>query len=96
MKLEPSFNRKERKERREDFGVRWQSAAATPLFDYEQSFQSGVALRFPPQSKKIGLQLRRAAFFTADSAFGVSLRAHFEKLAPPLRARNLPVSVGIQ
>jgi hypothetical protein len=38
---------------REDFGVRWQpaeakrsedwSAAATPLFDCEQSFQSGVA-----------------------------------------------------
>jgi hypothetical protein len=48
---------------REDFGLRWQlaeakrsedwSAAATPLFDYGQSFQSGVALRFPPQSKKI-------------------------------------------
>jgi len=37
----------------EDFGVRWQSAAATPLFDCGQSFQSGVALRFPPQSKKI-------------------------------------------
>jgi hypothetical protein len=38
--------------RREDFGVRWQSAAATPLFDCRQSFQSGVALCFPPQSKK--------------------------------------------
>jgi hypothetical protein len=48
---------------REDFGVRWQSAAATPLFDCEQSFQSGVALRFPPQSKKIWLRLRRALFF---------------------------------
>jgi hypothetical protein len=33
------------------FGVRWQSAAATPLFDRGSSFQSGVALRFPPQSK---------------------------------------------
>jgi hypothetical protein len=32
--------------------MRWQSAAATPLFDCGQSFQSGVALRFPPQSKK--------------------------------------------
>ena len=30
------------------------STAATPLFDCGQSFQSGVALRFPPQSKKIG------------------------------------------
>jgi hypothetical protein len=39
--------------RREDFGLRWQSAAATPLFDCGQNFQSAVALRFPPQSKKI-------------------------------------------
>jgi len=56
---------------REDFGLRWQpaeakrsedwSAAATPLFDYGQSFQSGVALRFPPQSKKNGVRLRRTA-----------------------------------
>ena len=59
--------------RREDFGVRWQpaeakrsevcSAAATPLFDCGPSFQSGVALRFPPQSKKIWLRLRRAVPF---------------------------------
>jgi hypothetical protein len=39
----------------EDFGLRWQSAAATPLFDCGSSFQSGVALRFPPQSKKLWL-----------------------------------------
>jgi hypothetical protein len=38
----------------EDFGLRWQSAAATPLFDCGQISQSGVALRFPPQSKKFG------------------------------------------
>jgi hypothetical protein len=38
----------------EDFGLRWQSTAATPLFDCGPSFQSGVALRFPPQSKKFG------------------------------------------
>jgi hypothetical protein len=44
-------------EHREDFGVRWQSAAATPLFDCGQSFQSGVALRFPPQSKFFWLRL---------------------------------------
>jgi hypothetical protein len=50
-------------ENREDFGVRWQSAAATPLFDCGQSFQSGVALRFPPQSKFFWLRLRRAVFF---------------------------------
>ena len=57
--------------RREDFGVRWQSAAATPLFDCGQSFQSGVALRFPPQSKKIWLQLRRVVDVAAQM-FGSS------------------------
>jgi hypothetical protein len=46
----------------EDFGLRWQpaeakrsedwSAVATPLFDCGPNFQSGVALRFPPHSKK--------------------------------------------
>jgi hypothetical protein len=45
---------------REDFGLRWQSAAATPLFFCGQSFQSGVALCFPPQSKKIWLRFCRA------------------------------------
>jgi hypothetical protein len=35
------------------FGLRWQSAAATPLFACGPSFQSGVALRFPPQSKTL-------------------------------------------
>jgi hypothetical protein len=34
--------------------LRWQSAAATPLFDGAQRCQSGVALRFPPQSQKFG------------------------------------------
>jgi hypothetical protein len=43
--------------RLEDFGLRWQSTAATPLFDCGQSFQSGVALRFPPHFKKIWLRL---------------------------------------
>jgi ligand-binding sensor domain-containing protein len=33
------------------FGPRWQSAAATPFFDCAPGGQSGVALRFPPQSK---------------------------------------------
>jgi hypothetical protein len=47
---------------REDFGVRWQSAAATPLFDCGQSFQSGVALRFPPQSKTFGCGSPRHVF----------------------------------
>ena len=55
--------------RREDFGLRWQSAAATPLWSARQAWnpvargacESGVALRFPPQSKSTGLRLRRAA-----------------------------------
>jgi hypothetical protein len=50
------FTRKRRESQiwinRGDFGLRWQSAAATSLFECVQSFQSGVALRFPPQSKK--------------------------------------------
>jgi hypothetical protein len=33
-----------------NFGLRWRSAAATPLFECSH-IQSGVALRFPPQSK---------------------------------------------
>ena len=39
-----------------DFGLRWQSAAATPLSDRAHTFQSGVALRFPPQSKKVSFR----------------------------------------
>ena len=43
----------------ERLGLRWQSAAATPLFDCGQNFQSGVALCFPPHSKR---RLRLRAF----------------------------------
>jgi len=32
--------------------VQWQSAAATPLSVAEPAFKSGVALRFPPHSKR--------------------------------------------
>jgi len=35
-----------------------QSEAATPLFDRITTVQSGVALRFPPHSKKRGLVAR--------------------------------------
>jgi hypothetical protein len=46
------------KNARGDFGLRWQSAAATPLSNFQRRlgiriFQSGVALRFPPHSKLI-------------------------------------------
>ena len=37
--------------------MRWQSAAATPLFCAAKCCKSGVALRFPPQSKKVWLRL---------------------------------------
>jgi len=38
-----------------DFGLRWQSAAATPLLKESAGpdFKSGVALRFPPHSKDV-------------------------------------------
>ena len=43
------------------FGVRWQSAAATPLFERRQACESGMALRFPPQSKTLSrLPVRNA------------------------------------
>ena len=48
----------------EDFGLRWQSAAATPL-SYA-CCQSGVALRFPPQSKT---RLATAAFIRGSPAY---------------------------
>ena len=38
----------------DDFGLRWQSEATTPLSTASDPGQSGVALRFPPQSKKFG------------------------------------------
>jgi hypothetical protein len=47
--------------RREDFGVRWQSATATPLWNADQHCKSGVALRFPPHSKEFGCGVCRVA-----------------------------------
>src|ERR1017187_3989586 len=41
---------------RQRFGLRWQSAAATPLSALPVASKSGVALRFPPQSKKLWLR----------------------------------------
>jgi len=51
----------------EDFGLRWQSEAATPLFGCEATPQSGVALRFPPQSKIFRLRLWRDFAFEAGA-----------------------------
>ena len=44
------MNCRERTQGTQSFGVRWQSAAATPLFVRRFASESGVALRFPPQS----------------------------------------------
>jgi hypothetical protein len=57
---------------RQRFGLRWQpaeakrsedwSAAATPLSALPVASKSGVALRFPPQSKICGCGVSRAGF----------------------------------
>jgi len=47
---------------RQRFGLRWQSAAVTPLFVRTLAPESGVALRFPPQSKNRGCGESRAVF----------------------------------
>ena len=43
---------------RPGLGVRWQSAAATPLFARRETLESGVALRFPPQSRTLPRRCR--------------------------------------
>ena|GEM_PF-1610128 len=47
---------------RQRFGLRWQSAAATPLSARPVASKSGVALRFPPQSKICGCGASRVRF----------------------------------
>ena len=56
---------------RENFGVRWQGAAATPLFGGGQSFQSGVALGFPPVwlQDEVRVMKVRGIILTALSPF---------------------------
>jgi hypothetical protein len=48
--------------------------AATPLFDCEVAFQSGVALRFPPHSKIACAALRLSANTSASSALKIVVR----------------------
>jgi hypothetical protein len=61
------------------FGLRWQSTAATPLSAWSVVFQSGVALRFPPQSKirDCGFAALRLCvkICAADFYFNVTLSA---------------------
>ena len=42
---------------REDFGLQWRSATATPHFGRVQISQSSVALRFPPYSRRVWSRL---------------------------------------
>src|ERR1035437_2401881 len=85
VKRRGAGNAKFRRDGGQDFGLRWQSAAATPLFDCGQSVQRGVVLRFPPLSKKIWLPLRSAA----------SLRCKFE-FTPELLCKACPSSFCCQ
>jgi hypothetical protein len=89
------------------YGVRWQSAAATPLlrasFDIERlasERKSGVALRFPPQSIKLRVYMRIAGHFlsvlwaTLVCAFCVDIPPDVKLFAltqPTLRTSALPI-----
>ncbi len=59
-----------------NFGLRWQRAAATPLLPAIKSPESGVALRFPPQSKIVnGLAQILLISLALISFFATALRA---------------------
>jgi len=72
---------------RQRFGLRWQSAATTPLSVRLVTSQSGVALRFPPQSKICGCGASRAGFIRVHSWLTLFLLVLF---APAIRAQNAP------
>jgi exodeoxyribonuclease-3 len=57
---------------RQEFGLRWQSAAATPLSALQDDSKSGVALRFPPQSPKsvVAAQTALCSFVSICGCFG--------------------------
>src|SRR5487761_2042009 len=63
-----------------NFGLRWQSAAATSFSPAMKSLESGVALRFPPQSKIVN---RLAAIIFISLTTTVFF-------APALRAADIP------
>ncbi len=80
---------------RQRFGLRWQSAAATPLSVLPVVSKSGVALRFPPQSKIV---------VAAQAALGGSVstrRARARRgrsvvknlLRPPLQQRGILLEI---
>jgi len=53
---------------RQRHGVRWQSAAATPLSVAKPASKSGVAIRFPPHFTFCGCGARRAGFICVHLA----------------------------
>jgi hypothetical protein len=73
--------------RRQRFGLRWQSVAATPLSIRLITFQSGVALCFPPQSKIRGCGASRVGFIRVHPWLLLFLLVLF---APVVRAQNAP------
>jgi len=71
-----SFNAETQKTQRfaesEDFWLRGQSAAATPPSGAGERWKSGVALRFPPRSRKFSANLRALR----GSAFEIIYEPH--------------------
>ncbi len=72
---------------RQRFGLRWQSAATTPLSVRLVTSQSGVALRFPPQSKICGCGASRAGFIRVHPWLMLFLLVMF---VPAIRGQNAP------
>jgi hypothetical protein len=93
------------------FGVRWQSEATSPLWSGEQSsspgggfreFQSGVALRFPTQSKTLGKSfpapgrcsdLRRVRRFSKSFAARFTEKVREQKKSRGFRRGSVRVKV---
>ena len=66
IRVHPLHNGETSRADGEKFGLRWQSATATPLFGSRPVSESGVALRFPPHSMG-ALSLRSLRSLAAKS-----------------------------
>jgi hypothetical protein len=81
------FNAEARRTRRfaesKDFGLRWQSAVATPLSDSKEHGKSGVALRFPPHAKKF-LRGPLSSLCLCVKVFGYLVTARLQSIHPYL------------
>lgn len=83
---------------RQRFGVRWQSAATTPLLEALVPSDSGVALRFPPPSKATRILRRniRIAHDPLVARFPLTLALSLgerEGLPAPLVGNSTPCAV---